>query len=116
MDKNKDTHLDDTNDVADEPIHSDEGELTPPHGDELRSEETFGRTDRYSNVEDRDATRELVRNDRRKRSPATNMGETLGGARPEITGRGGDTIVQDSVTLGRPEEGEDAPDIDRRAP
>ena len=57
MDKGKDTHLDDTKDVANEPIHSDEGELTPPHGDELRSEETFGRTDRYSNIDDAAAKR-----------------------------------------------------------
>ena len=34
-------------------------EMTPPHGDELRSEVTFGRTDRYSNVDEEEATREL---------------------------------------------------------
>ena len=42
--------------TADEP-QPDEQDLTPPHGDELRSEETFGRTDRYSNVDDADAER-----------------------------------------------------------
>jgi len=26
-------------------------DLTPPHGDELRSEITFGRTDRYANAD-----------------------------------------------------------------
>ena len=58
MKKGTDPHLDDTNEAADEPIHSDEGELTPPHGDELRSEETFGRTDRYSNIDDASSKRE----------------------------------------------------------
>jgi hypothetical protein len=48
--------------------------------------------------------------------PATNMGETTGGARPEVIGRDGDTIVQDSITTGRPVEGSEAPDVDRRAP
>jgi hypothetical protein len=33
----------------------DRGDLTPPHGDELVSEETFGRTDRYANQDDREA-------------------------------------------------------------
>jgi len=61
MEKNNDTHLDDTKDVADEPVHSDAGELTPPHGDELRSEETFGRSDRYSNIDDASAKRERER-------------------------------------------------------
>jgi hypothetical protein len=60
MDPKSPEHLDDTKDVANEPIHSDEGELTPPHGDELRSEESFGRTDRYSNIDDQDATREAA--------------------------------------------------------
>jgi hypothetical protein len=32
----------------------DQGDLTPPHGDELRSEETFGRTDRYATKDDPD--------------------------------------------------------------
>ena len=27
---------------------ADRGDLTPPHGDELRAEGTFGRTDRYA--------------------------------------------------------------------
>lgn len=63
MDNAKDTHLDDTTDAAGEPIHSDEGELTPPHGDELRSEATFGRTDRYSNIDDAAAKREEKRRD-----------------------------------------------------
>ena len=44
--------------VPTEPLHSGEGELTPPHGDDLRDEETFGRTDRYSNIDDADAARE----------------------------------------------------------
>ncbi len=44
--------------MAEEPLHSDEGTLTPPHGDDLRSEETFGRTDRYSNIDDDAARRE----------------------------------------------------------
>ena len=44
--------------AADEPLHLDEGDLTPPQGDELRSEETFGRTDRYTNIDDTDASRE----------------------------------------------------------
>lgn len=30
----------------------DRGDLTPPHGDELRAESTFGRTDRYANQDD----------------------------------------------------------------
>ena len=58
MVEDKDVHLDDSRDVAGEPLHSDEGELTPPHGDELRSEETFGRTDRYANIDDASAKRE----------------------------------------------------------
>jgi hypothetical protein len=36
-------------------LEADRGDLTPPHGDELRSEETFGRTDRYANQDDPDA-------------------------------------------------------------
>jgi hypothetical protein len=40
-----------------EPLDRDSEDLTPPHGDELRSEETFGRTDRYTNIDDADATR-----------------------------------------------------------
>ena len=43
---------------TDEPIRRDENDLTPPHGDELRNEETFGRTDRYSNIDDETASRE----------------------------------------------------------
>ena len=35
----------------------DDRDLTPPHGDNLRSEETFGRTDRYSNMDDEEADR-----------------------------------------------------------
>ncbi|PYR88507.1 MAG: hypothetical protein DMF84_27810 [Acidobacteria bacterium] len=34
---------------------ADRGDLTPPHGDELRAEGTFGRTDRYANQDDPDA-------------------------------------------------------------
>ena len=116
MENDRDLPPHDDRNLADEPLHSDEGALTPPHGDELRSEETFGRTDRYTNIDDRDADRQEVRRDRGEGAPATNMGETIGGPRPEVTGRDGDTIVQDSITTGRPLEGEDAPDIDRRAP
>jgi hypothetical protein len=48
--------------------------------------------------------------------PATNLGETTGSAVPDAIGRDGDTIVQDSVTTGRPLEGEDRDPVDRRAP
>jgi hypothetical protein len=43
---------------GEEPLLTDEQDLTPPHGDELREEVTFGRTDRYANVDDKSATRE----------------------------------------------------------
>ena len=157
------------------PLHSDEGDLTPPQGDDLRSEETFGRTDRYTNVDDDEASREErleaiddraadeARMDVRRHEhsadsgfpqralgvervdrdppplyssertaeargdrahpraagdsvPVTNIGETTGGPRKEISGRDGTTVVQDSVTTGRPQEGKDEPDVDRRAP
>jgi hypothetical protein len=39
---------------------ADRGDLTPPHGDELRSEGTFGRTDRYANQDDPDAESPVV--------------------------------------------------------
>lgn len=39
--------------------------VSPPHGDELREEVTFGRTDRYSNV-DEQATREQPADDVKK--------------------------------------------------
>ncbi|HTL44854.1 MAG TPA: hypothetical protein VL262_11005 [Vicinamibacterales bacterium] len=166
---------DKVSDTADEPLHSDEGDLTPPQGDELRSEETFGRTDRYTNIDDTEAARqerfnriddreadnarmdvrrhehsadsgfpqgalgvervdrnpdplyssertEPARGDRAQPRPAgdsvpvTNIGETVDASRKEITGRDGTTIVQDSVTMGRPEEGKEAADVDRRAP
>jgi hypothetical protein len=42
-----------------EPLRTDEHDLTPPHGDELREEVTFGRTDRYANADDEAATRVL---------------------------------------------------------
>jgi hypothetical protein len=42
----------------DERLQRDDGDLTPPHGDDLRAEETFGRTDRYSNLDDEAADRE----------------------------------------------------------
>ena len=42
----------------DEPLRESDRELTPPHGDELREEITFGRTDRYANLDDENATRE----------------------------------------------------------
>jgi hypothetical protein len=32
----------------------DQGDATPPHGDELQSERSFGRTDRYANADDSD--------------------------------------------------------------
>jgi hypothetical protein len=40
-----------------EPLPRDEQDVTPPHGDELRSEVTFGRTDRYTNVDEEAADR-----------------------------------------------------------
>jgi hypothetical protein len=42
----------------DEPLRDSDTDLTPPHGDALREEVTFGRTDRYANLDDQDATRE----------------------------------------------------------
>ena len=42
----------------DETPHATADDMAPPHGDELRSEVTFGRTDRYTNVDDEDAARE----------------------------------------------------------
>jgi hypothetical protein len=166
MPEQNDKDPEDLSEIADEPLHSDEGDLTPPQGDELRSEETFGRTDRYSNVDDEDATREerlkaiddreadnarmdvrrhehsadsgfpqnalgveridrnpppLYSNERTEASerdrgeprraadgvPVTNIGGSTGGARKEIAGRDGTTIVQDSITMGRPLEGKD---------
>jgi hypothetical protein len=163
MEKKEGQDPEDVRSVADEPLHSDEGDLTPPQGDELRSEETFGRTDRYTNVDDTDATREeqmkaiddraagearmdvrrhehsadsgfpqqalgvekvyrdpdpLYSSERteaaqRDRSepkspgdavPVTNMGETTDAARKEVTGRGGTSIVQDSITMGDSDE------------
>ena len=61
--------LDDAKDdpIADEP-QPDAQDLTPPHGDDLRSEETFGRTDRYTNVDDDEAGRGR----RGQRGPQTN--------------------------------------------
>jgi hypothetical protein len=44
--------------AADETLRESERDLTPPHGDQLRSEVTFGRTDRYSNVDDENAARQ----------------------------------------------------------
>jgi hypothetical protein len=41
----------------DEPLPRDQQDVTPPHGDELRSEATFGRTDRSTNVDDEAADR-----------------------------------------------------------
>jgi hypothetical protein len=40
-----------------EPLPRDEQDVTPPHGDELRSEVTFGRTDRYTNLDEEAADR-----------------------------------------------------------
>jgi hypothetical protein len=38
----------------------DRGDATPPHGDELRSEESFGRTNRDANADDPDAERPVL--------------------------------------------------------
>jgi hypothetical protein len=38
-------------------ILDDRGDATPPHGDELHSERSFGRTDRYTNADDPDPDR-----------------------------------------------------------
>ena len=51
-------------DPIEEDPQPDEQDFTPPHGDDLRSEETFGRTDRYTNVDDDEAGR-------RQRGPRT---------------------------------------------
>ena len=54
----------DNRSLPDELLSDDEAaraagnDMTPPHGDELRSEVTFGRTDRYTNVDDQEAARE----------------------------------------------------------
>lgn len=40
-----------------QPPEPDHGDATPPHGDELVSERTFGRSDRYVNADDPDAER-----------------------------------------------------------
>jgi hypothetical protein len=42
-----------------EPLRIDEQDLTPPHGDALREEVTFGRTDRYANLDDETRERTL---------------------------------------------------------
>jgi hypothetical protein len=44
-------------------LRTDDHELTPPHGDELRDEITFGRTDRYANLDDETASRERALDD-----------------------------------------------------
>ena len=44
--------------TSNQPALEREKDLTPPHGDELRGEVTFGRTDRYANVDDEHARRE----------------------------------------------------------
>ena len=54
MKKHEDTPTTDADDRT--AIESDK-ELTPPHGDELRDEVTFGRTDRHANLDDEQATR-----------------------------------------------------------
>lgn len=97
------------------PFPHDDRDLTPPHGDELRAEETFGRTDRYSNVDDESADR-TEREPERPAAPGSTSGETLGSARADVIGRGGDTIVQDRITHGRPIDGEEPDEVDRRAP
>ena len=41
----------------------DRGDATPPHGDELQSEHSFGRTDRYANSDDPEAERPVFSDD-----------------------------------------------------
>lgn len=103
-------------DRDEEPFPRDEQDLTPPHGDELRSEVTFGRTDRYSNLDEEEAARTEQTPEKPAPPPATNTGETPGSANADVIGRGGDTIVQDRITLGRPVEGEQPDEVDRKAP
>ena len=103
------------NDSDEQQLPANDDDLTPPQGDDLRSSATFGRSDRHANEDDEPADKTQ---DVSEQGPAlgTVSGETLGGAKPEVIGRGGDTIVQDRITLGRPLEGETPDDVDRRAP
>lgn len=41
-----------------EPLRGTDRDLAPPEGDHLRAEATFGRTDRYSTMDDADASRQ----------------------------------------------------------
>ncbi len=101
------------NSSDDQAFPEDDQQLTPPHGDELRSGQTFGRTDRYANVDDKVANREQSIVEK-----GSSGGDDV--AMPTITGdglaRGGDAIVQDRVTLGRDLDGDDEDPVDRRAP
>jgi len=45
----------DDSSAAEEGLRESDQDLTAPHGDELRSEVTFGRSDRYTNVDDENA-------------------------------------------------------------
>jgi hypothetical protein len=109
-------NVDETKSGSDEQrFPADDHELTPPHGDELRSSETFGRTDRYANVDD--ATADKTENVTEQGGAVGSFsGETLGGPKANVIGRGGDAIVQDRITSGRPLEGEEPDDVHRRAP
>jgi len=44
--------------IEDDTLRDSDRDMTPPHGDELRSEVTFGRSDRYTNVDDENAARQ----------------------------------------------------------
>ena len=44
--------------TEDDTLPESDRDLTPPHGDELRSEVTFGRSDRYTNLDDENAARQ----------------------------------------------------------
>jgi hypothetical protein len=103
------------NDSDEQQLPANDRDLTPPRGDDLRSSATFGRADRHANADDATAGKTQEISDQ---GPAlgTVSRETLGSAKPEVIGRGGDTIVQDRITLGRPLEGETSDDVDRRAP
>ena len=53
-------------DAGDGTLLERDNNVSPPHGDELREEVTFGRTDRYTNVDDEQATREQPAEDVKK--------------------------------------------------
>jgi hypothetical protein len=56
---------DDNKLINKEPFQPDHGDATPPHGDELVSEHSFGRTGRYANTDDPDAERPVFSEDAR---------------------------------------------------